>query len=61
MRLAVSNDIQRKTKKKAEQMIESALITKIHLQNMFRVEFYACNLILLQIQDDVLNSNVEPA
>jgi hypothetical protein len=47
MRLAVSNDIQRKTKKKAEQMVESALITEIHLQNILKVEFCACNLILL--------------
>ena len=29
--------------------------------NMIKDKFYACNLFSTQIQDDVLNSNVEPA
>jgi hypothetical protein len=53
--------IQWKTEKIAEWMLKMVLTINIHRKNMLKVEIYACILILLQIQDDVLNSNVEPA
>jgi hypothetical protein len=55
------NEIQRKTKKIEEWILITALIVNIRWNIMLKVEFYACNLFLLQIQDYVLNSSVEPA